>query len=110
MAFAEISTVQVSPEAIKNYEQIVDIRTPAEWMETGVIKGAKTITFNATDKEGFLNELKANVDLKKPVALICRSGRRSAAAAAPGRGTSAGSAGCQIEDVSSNQQGSTGAG
>nr|WP_314563551.1 rhodanese-like domain-containing protein [uncultured Campylobacter sp.] len=81
MAFAEISTVQVSPEAIKNYEQIVDIRTPAEWMETGVIKGAKTITFNATDKEGFLNELKANVDLKKPVALICRSGRRSAAAA-----------------------------
>ena len=81
MAFAEISTVQVGPEAIKNYEQIVDIRTPAEWMETGVIKGAKTITFNATDKEGFLNELKANVDLKKPVALICRSGRRSAAAA-----------------------------
>ena len=47
-----------------------------------MIKGAKTITFNATDKEGFLNELKANVDLKKPVALICRSGRRSAAAAA----------------------------
>ena len=42
MAFAEISTVQVSPEAIKNYEQIVDIRTPGEWMETGVIKGAKT--------------------------------------------------------------------
>ena len=81
MAFAEISTVQVSPEAIKNYEQIVDIRTPGEWMETGVIKGAKTITFNPRDKEGFLNEIKSQVDLKKPVALICRSGRRSAIAA-----------------------------
>ena len=81
MAFAEITTVQVSPEAIKNYEQIVDIRTPAEWAETGVIKGAKTITFNPADKDNFLNELKANLDLKKPVALICRSGRRSAAAA-----------------------------
>lgn len=81
MAFAEITTVQVSPEAIKNYEQIVDIRTPSEWAETGVIKGAKTITFNPADKDSFLNELKANLDLKKPVALICRSGRRSAAAA-----------------------------
>ena len=81
MAFAEITTVQVSPEAIKNYEQIVDIRTPSEWAETGVIKGGKTITFNPADKDGFLNELKANLDLKKPVALICRSGRRSAAAA-----------------------------
>lgn len=81
MAFAEISTVQVSPEAIKNYEQIVDIRTPGEWMETGVINGAKTITFNPRDKEGFLNEIKSQVDLKKPVALICRSGRRSAIAA-----------------------------
>ena len=81
MVFAEITTVQVSPEAIKNYEQIVDIRTPSEWAETGVIKGAKTITFNPADKDSFLNELKANLDLKKPVALICRSGRRSAAAA-----------------------------
>ena len=46
-----------------------------------MIKGAKTITFNPRDKEGFLNEIKSQVDLKKPVALICRSGRRSAIAA-----------------------------
>ena len=70
-AFAKIQTVEVTPEIIKNYEQIVDI-----------IDGAKTVTFNSSDKQKFLEELSKSVDFKKPVALICRSGRRSAAAAA----------------------------
>lgn len=81
-AFAKIQTVEVTPEIIKNYEQIVDIRTLAEWEDSGIIDGAKTVTFDSRDKQRFLEELSKSVDLKKPVALICRSGRRSAAAAA----------------------------
>lgn len=60
---------------------IVDIRTEGEWRQTGVIKGAIPITF--FDEKGnyniplFLKELSAKVDVKKPFALICRSGSRT---------------------------------
>ena len=81
MVFAKIQTVEVSPDVVKQYDQIVDVRTLAEWEDTGVIDGAKTITFDPNDKQNFFNELSKQVDLKKPVALICRSGRRSMAAA-----------------------------
>ncbi|MDO5045432.1 rhodanese-like domain-containing protein [Campylobacter sp.] len=77
VVFAKIETVNVTPENIKNYEQIIDIRTPMEWYQTGTIKGAKLITFDPYDKEKFLKELGENFDLKKPIALICRSGNRS---------------------------------
>ena len=53
MAFAEITTVQVSPEAIKNYEQIVDIRTPSEWAETGVIKAQRPSLLTPPTKIAF---------------------------------------------------------
>ena len=82
MLSADVKTIRVTPDVIKNYDQIVDIRTPLEWQETGIIAGAKTITFDPSQKEAFVDELSKAVDLKKPVAIICRSGRRSAAAAA----------------------------
>lgn len=82
MLSADVKTIRVTPDVIKNYDQIVDIRTPLEWQETGIIAGVKTITFDPSQKEAFVNELSKSVDLKKPVAIICRSGRRSAAAAA----------------------------
>jgi len=60
---------------------IVDIRTPAEWKETGIINGAITIMFfneqGGYDVKGFLDELNAKVDTKKPFALICRTGSRT---------------------------------
>ena len=82
MLSADVKTVNISPDEIKKYDQIVDIRTPSEWQETGIITGAKTITFNPSDKSAFLDELSKAVDIKKPIALVCRSGRRSTAAAA----------------------------
>ena len=82
MLSADVKTIPVTPDVIKNYDQIVDIRTPSEWRDTGIIAGAKTITFDPSQKEAFLDELSKAVDIKKPIALICRSGRRSAAAAA----------------------------
>ena len=82
MLSADVKTVSISPDEIKKYDQIVDIRTPSEWQETGIITGAKTITFDPSDKSAFLDELSKVVDIKKPIALVCRSGRRSTAAAA----------------------------
>lgn len=57
--------------------QIVDVRTPEEFAE-GHIKGAKLMNWNAGD---FQTRAKAELDPSKPVFLICRSGRRSTAAA-----------------------------
>ncbi len=82
MLSADVKTVNISPDEIKKYDQIVDIRTPSEWQETGIIAGAKTITFDPSNKSAFLDELSKAVDIKKPIALVCRSGRRSTAAAA----------------------------
>lgn len=77
LALAKVEHVNVTPENIKNYEQIVDIRTPMEWRQTGVIKGAQLITFDPYNKDKFLKELGEKFDLKKPIAIICRSGNRS---------------------------------
>lgn len=58
---------------------IVDIRAPEEWAETGVIDGAKLVTF--ADADGFLAAVGADLVDGRPLLLVCRSGRRSAAAA-----------------------------
>ena len=52
-----------------------------EWVETGLLKNAIPITF--FDEKGnynipeFLKELSGKVDVKKPFALICRTGSRT---------------------------------
>jgi rhodanese-related sulfurtransferase len=82
----------VVPKAPKGYEVramsakemsdskavIVDIRRPDEWRATGVVKGAKLITF--TTAENLLAEVGPLAE-GQPLVLICHSGRRSAAAA-----------------------------
>jgi len=58
---------------------IVDIRTPPEWQQTGIAKGALTIDMTAPD---FLNKMvalkKASPD--KEIGLMCRTSHRSSAA------------------------------
>ncbi len=58
---------------------IVDIRRPEEWAETGVIAGAKLVTF--TGAQSFIATLGPDLAGGRDLILICRSGRRSAAAA-----------------------------
>lgn len=58
---------------------VVDIRTPEEWAETGVIDGAKLVTF--TDAESFLAAVGPDLADGRDLVLVCRSGRRSGAAA-----------------------------
>ena len=58
---------------------IVDIRRPEEWAETGVIDGARLLTF--TDAQSFIAAVGADLADGRDLILICHSGRRSAAAA-----------------------------
>ncbi|WP_404382784.1 rhodanese-like domain-containing protein [Caenispirillum salinarum] len=77
----------VGPEAFAKLAAdgvtVIDVRTPEEWRETGIIPGAKTIM--AFDENGpvrtFPEALLAAAPPDAPVAIYCRSGNRSAAVA-----------------------------
>ncbi len=59
---------------------LVDIRTPPEWKETGVAKGAKLINMqHPQGATGFTSALLEQVGGNKdaPIALICRTGNRT---------------------------------
>lgn len=64
---------------------VIDVRTRAEWQESGVIANSKLITFvneqGKTDPAAWLAQVKAVSKPGQAVVLICRSGRRSQAAA-----------------------------
>ena len=57
--------------------QLVDVRTPAEYLD-GHLDGAQNIDMQADD---FIDVARARLDRRKPVAVYCRSGKRSARAA-----------------------------
>ena len=63
---------------------VIDVRTEKEWKETGVIPGSRLITyFDANGNSNpaqWLERVKAVSAPGQLVALVCRSGRRSAAA------------------------------
>lgn len=79
---AELRQVWATPEFAENNIKIIDIRTPAEWRETGIVKGSYTIMF--FDEKGnfnvasFLKQLDMVVKKDEPFALICRVGSRTA--------------------------------
>ncbi|QOP43191.1 rhodanese-like domain-containing protein [Sulfurimonas sediminis] len=78
---AEVKNEYISQELLKQNIPIVDIRTPGEWKETGLLKGAIPIMFwdagGNYDARKFLNELHKKVDTTKPFALICHTGSRT---------------------------------
>ena len=61
---------------------VIDIRTPEEWRETGIIEGSRLLTFfdaqGRYDFRAWLSELSAIAARDEPFALICHSGGRSA--------------------------------
>lgn len=72
---------QITPEqASKLVEEgklvLIDIRTPDEWRQTGVPKGAHRITMGASDFVARLTEATGG-DRSRPIGLICRTGNRS---------------------------------
>jgi rhodanese-related sulfurtransferase len=59
---------------------LIDIRTPPEWKETGVAKGAQLLNMlHPQGAPGFTNALldKVKGDKNAPIALICRTGNRT---------------------------------
>lgn len=78
---AELQHVWATPAFAQKNIKIIDIRTPAEWKETGIVKGSYTLMF--FDEMGnfyipdFLRELDKIVKKDEPFALICRVGSRT---------------------------------
>jgi rhodanese-related sulfurtransferase len=59
---------------------LIDIRTPPEWRETGVAKGAKRLDMlHPGGAPGFVADLlkQVNGDRNAPIGLICRTGNRT---------------------------------
>ena len=78
---AEVTHEYPSQQILNSKIPIVDIRTPGEWKQTGLIKGAIPIMFfderGGYDAKAFINELNKKVNTAKPFALICRTGSRT---------------------------------
>ncbi len=70
-------------EELKNQGVVlIDIRTPMEWQQTGVVPGSKLLTFfdmyGNYDIDAFMNEFQKLVPTKDtPFVLICRTGSRT---------------------------------
>lgn len=78
---AEVTHQYIDLKLINSNTPIVDIRTPGEWKETGLVKGSIPIMFfderGGYNLETFLKQLNQNVDTTKRFAMICNSGSRT---------------------------------
>ncbi len=79
--FAEVKNEYPSQKLLDSNITIIDIRTPGEWKETGLLKGAVPIMFfderGGYNVNAFLAELNKHVKPGEAFALICRSGSRT---------------------------------
>jgi rhodanese-related sulfurtransferase len=79
--YAELKNEYLSQKILDSKIPIIDIRTPGEWRETGIIKDSIPIMFfnerGGYNLNAFLSALNEKVDTKKPFALICRTGSRT---------------------------------
>ena len=79
--FAELKQEWATQGFLKKNIKVIDIRTPAEWRETGIVKGSYTIMF--FDEQGnydvpkFIKALDKVVKKDEQFALICRVGSRT---------------------------------
>ncbi|MDB4173006.1 rhodanese-like domain-containing protein [bacterium] len=82
-AFADsslLSPTETLKRVHNNQLTLIDVRSPQEWHETGIAKGAKTITIHGPlGPAGFVAKMKASLrgKLDQPIALICAVGVRS---------------------------------
>ncbi|MDE6022613.1 MAG: rhodanese-like domain-containing protein [Muribaculaceae bacterium] len=75
--YADVDVVGFAKLLQSDNVQLLDVRTPEEFAE-GHIKGAMNIDIYNKD---FIDVAEKTLDKTKPVAVYCRSGRRSADAA-----------------------------
>lgn len=75
-----LSAPEAEAAAAAGQLTIIDIRTPPEWRQTGVVKGASLINMrHPQGAQGFLKDLLQLVggDKTAPIGLICRTGNRT---------------------------------
>ena len=64
---------------------VIDVRSAKEWKESGVIPGSRLLTFidenGRSDPPQWLQKVRTISKPQQPVVLVCRSSKRSAAAA-----------------------------
>lgn len=79
MSLPTLSAAEAHAKALAGELVLVDVRTPNEWLETGIPSTAYSITMHQ-DPNRFLAELldKLDNDKARPLALICRTGTRTA--------------------------------
>lgn len=79
-AWASTGAQMSAPDALAasraSQVTLIDVRTPAEWQQTGVPQGAARIDMS---QAGFLEAVlkQTKGDKSAPLALICRTGNRS---------------------------------
>ena len=78
---AEVQHRYADMAMVKSSMPIIDIRTPSEWRQTGLLKGSIPIMFfderGGYDLNRFLSQLQPLVKKGEPFALICNSGSRT---------------------------------
>ena len=81
LLFAAMQERYVDNKLLASGMKIIDVRTPGEWKETGLLKGSIPIMFfderGGYNVELFMSQLKKHIKGKEQFALICRSGSRS---------------------------------
>jgi len=85
--YAELQQVVATKSFLDSNKnlKIIDIRTPPEWRETGILKGSYTIMFfnqqGGYDVNKFVSEVNRVVKKGEKFAIICRTGSRTGAIA-----------------------------
>lgn len=84
-SFLNADTINISEYDFSNKDYaLIDVRMPSEYAATGVVDGAKLITFlkeDGTINAKFVDEVAKNYSKDSKIAIMCRSGKRSLAAA-----------------------------
>ena len=81
---AEVITTNIKEYDFSNKDYIlVDVRMPEEYAKTGVVDGAKLITvlYENGLNPNFIQEMNDNFKKDSKIAIMCKSGKRSAMAA-----------------------------
>lgn len=78
---ADYTAQSIDQKLVDSKIKIIDIRTPGEWKNTGLVKGSIPIMFfderGNYNLEAFLEELDKNIKTGERFALICATGSRT---------------------------------
>jgi len=85
IANADVTNVVATKAFLSKPIKIIDIRTPAEWAQSGIVKGSYPIMFfnekGEAKEDAFLVQLNKIVKKNETFAIICRTGSRTTAIA-----------------------------